>query len=231
MNTVLIVEDNEFVSKNLEKIVLEIDCNLNVLRTSYAAKALEYGKNQAIDLFLLDIQLLDYSGIELGEEIRAIKNHQFTPIIFITAIPTKELIAFHEIHCYDYIIKPFKVDTVKKILKPIIDDYSLQPEKNKTIKIKQKGFSILLKCEEIIYIEYFRRKLVINTVDEIINVSNRTLKDMKKELPDYFKQCHRSYLLNINYIKKINKTSQNIELIGKCDEIPIGNVYKNELYD
>ncbi|WP_229775528.1 response regulator [Anaerosalibacter bizertensis] len=63
-------------------------------------------------MFLLDIQLKDYSGFELAKEIRNIDNYKLTPIIFVTAIPTRELMAFKEIHCYDYIVKPFKEEEI-----------------------------------------------------------------------------------------------------------------------
>ena len=45
-------------------------------------KLLRYAEDINYDIFLLDIQLKDYSGFELAKEIRNIDNYKLTPIVF-----------------------------------------------------------------------------------------------------------------------------------------------------
>ncbi|MDD4364062.1 MAG: response regulator, partial [Atribacterota bacterium] len=96
----LVVEDEALIARKLKKIINKIDSEMNVFITGSAGEALEYAEEQTVDLFCLDIQLEDYNGIELAKKIRNLSNYTLTPIIFITAIPTRELIAYKETHCY-----------------------------------------------------------------------------------------------------------------------------------
>ncbi|TCS87649.1 response regulator receiver domain-containing protein [Keratinibaculum paraultunense] len=157
MTNVLIVEDEPLIAKGLTTIINSINEEIRINITGYAEKALEYVKNMDYNMFLLDIQLKDYSGFDLAKEIRDIDKYKLTPIVFITAIPTRELMAFKEIHCYDYIVKPFKDEEVEHILKTLIN-YGIEMEEDTYIKIKQREYSYLINEDEIIYIE--SRKII-----------------------------------------------------------------------
>ncbi len=110
---ILVVEDEALIARKLKKIINKIDSEVNVFITGSAGEALEYAEEQTVDLFCLDIQLEDYNGIELAKKIRNLPNYTLTPIIFIKAIPTRELIGYKETHCYDYIIKHFLIRNIR----------------------------------------------------------------------------------------------------------------------
>ena len=120
MANIMIVEDNPNIALGLETIIKSINIDMEITITGYAKEALEKANSKTYELFLLDIQLYDYSGFELAKKIRNINKYKLTPIVFITAIPTKELLAFKEIHCYDYIVKPF---TEKEVLDALSTEY------------------------------------------------------------------------------------------------------------
>ena len=61
-------------------------------------------KKEKISLFLLHVQLNDYSGLKLAQDIRELDQYKLTPIVFITGVLGQELMAFKNYHCYDYII-------------------------------------------------------------------------------------------------------------------------------
>ena len=228
MSNILIVEDEIITANGLKSIVESIDNEIKVTITAYAEKALRLAKSKDYHAFLLDIQLKDYSGFDLAYEIREIDKNKLTPIIFITAIPSRELMAFKQIHAYDYIIKPFKEEEVRNSLETIIK-YGMDKEpkkEEKFLKIKQRDFSYLIKQEEIIYIESKNRKLFIKTIKDDIDVSTYTLKQILIELEDEFIRCHRGFIINTNYIEKINKTEDTIHLKETADIIPIGRAFK-----
>lgn len=225
MANILIVEDEPLIAKGLATIINSINEEIRINITGYAEKALEYAKDMDYNMFLLDIQLKDYSGFDLAKEIRDIDKYKLTPIVFITAIPTRELMAFKEIHCYDYIVKPFKDEEVEHILKTLIN-YRIEMEEDTYIKIKQKEYSYLINEDEIIYIESRNKKLFIVTINEKISLSTYTLKQLMDKLGENFVQCHRGYIINMNYIEKIHKTENDIYLKGVELPIPIGRKYK-----
>ena len=229
MSRIMIVEDDMLIAKGLEAIIKSIDDNLDISITGYAEEALRYIENNHYDAFLLDIQLEDYSGIELAKKIRDRDEYKLTPIIFITAIPTRELMAFKEIHCYDYIVKPFTEKEVREALETIIYHGIKKRDKSEIFKINQKSYSYILKQDEIIYIESKNKNLLLVTINEEIKLSNYSLSNILEELGAGFIQCHRGYIINIKYIIRVNHVDNSIKLRGTDEVIPIGRKYKEDL--
>lgn len=230
MAKILIVEDELIIANGLKAIIKSINNKIDTTITGHAKEALEYTRSNHYDAFLLDIQLLDYSGFELAKEIRKIDRYKLTPIIFITAVPTRELMAFKEIHCYDYIIKPFKEEEVKSALETIIN-YGIKKREENHLKLKQKEYSYIIKQNEVIYIEAQNRKILIKTIHEQIELSTYTLKQLSSKLANNFIRCHRGYIININFVEKIDKTNRGIYMKNAEQIIPIGRKYKELLED
>src|SRR6056297_2463906 len=116
MKSIMIIEDNIDTRKGICNIVRDIDNEIEILETGSAEKALALAKAQYIDLFIIDIELEDYSGYELAEKLRKINKYKFTQIIFITGFVDYKLDAYVKLNCYKYITKPFiKKDVIKAI--------------------------------------------------------------------------------------------------------------------
>lgn len=226
MAKVIIVEDDLRIAEGLKNIVMSINEDIEVTITGYANVALEKSAKSTYDLFLLDIQLLDYSGLELAKEIRKIDKYKLTPIVFITAIPTKELLAFKQIHCYDYIIKPFSEKEVKETLSTLIN-YGI--EKEEYINFKLKSYTYRVRLDDIIYFEVVHRKVKVVTINEQFELSHYTLKSLEEELTSDFVRCHKGFIINSNYISSIDKVNNLINLECTEDMIPIGRKYKDNL--
>lgn len=233
MSNIMIVEDDLAISKGLENIILEIDSDINIEVTAYAGEAFLLSQKINIDAFFLDIQLKDYSGLELAKKIRNIHNYKFTPIVFITAIPTREMIAFKEIHCYDYIIKPFDKKRVRDVFETIIN-HGINRDEEVILKLTQKTHTYILKQDDILYLESELKKIKIATINETLKISRHTLKGLHKELTKDFIRCHRGFIVNIKHIKQVD-LSRNLIFLNNLNSndvpIPLGRNYKNNLKD
>ena len=229
MSRIMIVEDEINIAKGLDMIIKSINSNIETTVTGYAKEALENANKYLYDIFLLDIQLYDYSGYELAKEIRNIDKYKLTPIVFITSIPTKELLAFKEIHCYDYIIKPFKEEEVINTIGTIINFGIKKDVKKEYIGFKQRDYLYRVKLDDIIYFEVVHRKIEVTTIKEKIELSNYTLYNILNELTDDFIRCHKGYIVNIKYIDKIDLINRQINLKFNNGIIPIGRKYKEYL--
>ena len=228
MNKILIVEDDINISRGLEVIVKEIDENVEILITGYCKEAIEIARKNDIDLFLLDIQLEDCSGYDLAHEIREIDRYKLIPMVFITAIPSKELKAYKNIHCYEYIIKPFSKEKVIDTLSTIIK-YSDEKTKVKRINFKQTGYSLLIDENDILYVEARNRSVYAITLNDVIEVHNYRLKSLIEDLSNNFIQCHKSFIVNINHIKKFDKNKNELILEKTDVSIPVGRKFKEEI--
>lgn len=227
MKRLLIVEDNPHIAAQIEKHILNIDNDLHVFITGYAKEALEIAALYPIDAFFLDIQLLDYSGLELAEKIRHIKGYKNTIIVFITGMVSREMEAFKQYHCYDYILKPFSDETIHNMLLEVIEGCLNEPIQHEAleIKIKQKNHNYLIKQSEIVYIEALNRKLHIMLKSHELVFSMVSLKELKESLSDAFLQCHRSFIVNRYSITFYDSVTNTLRLEGVEKDIPVGRKY------
>lgn len=231
MSKILIVEDTELIKKSIIKIIREIDDNIEIITTEYASKALEIAESSDIDIFLLDIGLKDYSGIKLGQELRNLNKYIITPIIFITSMVNEELEAFREVHSYAFITKPFKLEKVKKLLTPIIENCTQNDKKESNLTIKQKEETLIIPINEIIYMESQLKRIYIYTIKEEYEVKSYTLNKLMEELDDDFIRVHRSYIINKNYITRIDRTDWVVHFKNTKESIPVSRKYQKEIME
>lgn len=230
MYDVLILEDNIEELKEIESVVQNIDENISIYSTGYSQDALEVAEENNIKLFLIDIDLPDFSGLTFTEYIRQMDRHKLTNIIFISSVDNDKLSIFKNFHCYDYVLKPYDKEYLKELLENIIH-YGFNEREKKYIVIEYKSFSSRIPVEDIIYIERISRKLHIITKEDEYVISNRTLSSLLEELGDGFIQPYRSIILNIDFISSVDFAGNTIHLKNITEAIPIGRMYKNKLKD
>lgn len=209
-----------------KQLVAQVDFLNLVQECSSPVEAFNFLKKETVDLIFLDIEMPEMSGIEL---IKNLKQHPL--VILITAKKEYAVEAF-ELNVADYIVKP--VDLSRFMLavskaKEIFDskDHKLETNENEKDYIFVRSDSVLtkIKIKEIIYIQAMGDYVNIFTLDKRHTV-HITLKGMEEKLPSHlFYRLHRSYLIAINHIDKVE---ENTAYIGK-HPIPIGEQFKKEL--
>jgi len=105
--TVMIVEDDESNQQYIKEIFIRK--NFHVVLTDGGADTVDLVKAYMPDVILMDIQLVDISGIDLIKEIKSYSNLRNIPIIAVTAFAMqndRERI-INQSGCDDYISKPF----------------------------------------------------------------------------------------------------------------------------
>lgn len=237
MTQILIIEDEEKIQQFLERALFELDADLQLSFSNSATEALVMAQTQRFDLFIVDIQLLDYKGTDLVKQLRSIQTYKYTPIIFETAIVTEELRAYRELKCYHYLMKPYTKEEVKKVVAEVLD-YLQQPIiDDRTVRIEQKGFIFEYRLQDILYIESFGKKMIIHLLTEqeelrSEKVAGYSLKAMLELLDDgSFVQCHKSYILNKTYIEVIQKADNLVKLRHCLDPLPIGLKYRGQVLE
>ena len=227
MHHVLFVEDNPETLKQLLISATRVNSNIEYHSTNSAKEALEIMASFPIEAFFVDIQLADYSGLELAKQIRTIKNYAFVPIVFITGMPTRELEAFRQVHCYDYILKPFAEYEIEAVFKKILLEFLNEKEIEipETISLTFKSHTQLIRIDDIKYVEYLNRRIIITTVKESIQYLHMPLKKFKEKLPIDFLQIHQSIIVNTNYIVKFDATLKTISLQDETKALPVGRSY------
>ncbi|MEI7981016.1 MAG: hybrid sensor histidine kinase/response regulator [Bacteroidota bacterium] len=107
--TILIVDD---VPKNIQVLgsILR-PLGYQVEFATNGKQAIQWVKDHAFDLILLDIMMPEISGYEVCQEIRKIETYKDIPIIFLTAKTDNEsIVKGFELGAQDYVTKPFEAN-------------------------------------------------------------------------------------------------------------------------
>jgi two-component system, LytTR family, response regulator len=193
---------------------------------SNSIAALEYIKNNAIQLIFLDIQMDKMNGIEMLEKL-AIRPQ----VILTTAFGEYAMKGF-DLAVTDFLLKPYTFDRfcfavnkatdyiqwqqsgLKKVNKPV--DYIFIKSGYKLVKIF---------IDEILYIEGMRDYQNIVTRSEEI-VASHSINELEKLLPAGYIRCHKSFIVSLAGINSIEH--DRIRIGSKY--IPIGDSFKEEFY-
>jgi DNA-binding LytR/AlgR family response regulator len=207
---ILIVEDDNIQSKNLKKMIQEIDKSLTIYEADDKDEALKISNDNTIDIFYIDIGLKNSSGLDLAIELRKTYKYEFSWIIFLTTHVEYITQAFKEVHCYDYILKPYDkqelIDKSKRIVlregnNPVMD------RKYVIIDLKN-GVFVKIYVDEIIFIEVNIRTCTIHTKKGKYEVKGLSLKQsLIMTNSENVIKCHKSFAVNVDYICKIEKIS------------------------
>lgn len=148
MANIFLLEDDKILSKGIS-IALEKDEHTVTAVYGYMEAVQKY-QSQRYDLFLLDINLPDGSGMELCKKIR--ETTAETPVLFLTANDTEQdMLEGFGVGCDDYIPKPFSIEVLRKkvqaILKRTIGDTARIRYKN--LEVDTDKCLVLLNGEEV----------------------------------------------------------------------------------
>lgn len=175
-------------------------------------EALKAIREQKPDFVFLDVQMPKINGLELLEVIE-----DPPAVIFTTAYDQYALKAF-ELNAVDYLLKPFARERFEAAVAKVIDriitgkpapalsSQALQTEFQETLSrlVVKNGNSIsVIPVGEIAFIEAQEDYVMIHT-QQARYMKNLTMSYLETHLPkDLFIRTHRSYILNLEKIEKL----------------------------
>ena len=201
MIKVAIVDDDINVCFKIEEYILSyaaaISESFDVETFQSGEKFLEYWDEQCqFDLIFLDIELYNLNGIEVGSILRKIKENYKVQIIYISAKNTYVMKLFQN-RPFDFIVKPVNKEKIWSVLSDYVKEFIFTKFYYK-YTINRKEYSILV--DNIIYIQSNRKKLLINTSKETIEIYGKLDDEIKKLPENLFLRIHRCYAVNVNFI-------------------------------
>jgi len=188
-----------------------------------AFDAFEYLGKNAVDILFLDIEMPLVNGINF---LKALPNPPKT--IFTTAYKQYADDGF-ELDAVDYLLKPFAYERfVKAVQKAKTEEVPSAENGLNTLTIKDKQGLLVLKQQDIVYVEGCRDYVKIIT-EKQTHIIYHTLKGILEKLnPEIFTQSHRSYIINKAFIARI--VQDNIVLSNQ-QFVPMGQLYKKKLLE
>ncbi len=188
-----------------------------------AFKALEYLKDNEVDLIFIDIQMPDINGIEFIESLTK------KPMFILTTAHSEYAVQSYEVDATDYLLKPFSFPRFLRACNKAFDQFqpknSLNELQSTTILVKSGYEKVLINIDQINFVESKGNNVNINCQDKTV-ISRMTMTEFENLIPaNTFIRVHRSFLVAKNKIEKGDKTSVSVNGI----KIPIGLNYSVDL--
>ncbi|HEY0730969.1 MAG TPA: LytTR family DNA-binding domain-containing protein [Chitinophagaceae bacterium] len=186
-----------------------------------AFKALEYLQREHVDLIFLDIKMPDISGIDFYNSLSK------KPLLIFTTAYSEHAVTSFEMDAVDYLLKPFPLARFIKACNKAFELYNFRnaSEPQDHLYIKTGYEQVKVFYDEILYLEAAGNYVTFVLKDKNI-LSRSTFAEAIQLLPaDKFVRVHRSYMVAIN---KINKVERHQVTIGNA-KIPVSEAYSEEL--
>ena len=228
---ILVVEDEVIIADNICDTLEELGYETLEPAINYT-EAVEIIENEKPDIAILDIQLSGKkTGIDLAKKI----NEDFDfPFIFLTSNADKATVNDAKtVNPPAYLVKPFSREELYTSIEIALHNYSNNSgetsESNLIIKdalfIKDKGLFSKILFSEILFIRSSHVYVEIILKDKSVQVVRGSLNDIIHKLSAKFIRVHRGYIINADYLQKINHTSLKIN----NEDIPIGKTFRDDL--
>lgn len=209
-----IIIDDEFLARTMVKEYLQNYPDIDVVQEcADGFEGLKAIQLHQPDLVFLDIQMPKINGFEMLELI-----DQPPAVIFTTAFEEYAIKAF-EAHAVDYLLKPFSKDRFDKAIQKwqqqglkdlasqtsqLLESVSNNPSQQNRIVLKDNGKIKIIPTVSIQYLEAADDYVKIHTAEGIF-LKNRTMQHFEQQLdPQQFVRIHRSYLVNVQLISRID---------------------------
>lgn len=208
-----IIVDDEEPARSLVREFLSAHRNIEIIaECANGFEAVKAVTEQHPDIMFLDIQMPKLNGFEVLELL-----DELPAVIFVTAFDQYALKAF-EVHAADYLLKPFTQERFTEALnhalkqfehnkhhsvKNLLADVKPESEIRERILIKEGSKVLVIPVEKIDYIEA-QDDYVSLRVEGKSHLKQQRLSLLEEQLPKHlFVRIHRSYILNIERIAKI----------------------------
>lgn len=158
----------------------------------------DYGEERDFDILLLDVEMPEMSGVELAKRVR--QENRALQIVFITGY-------------YEYFSDGFDVSALHYLLKPV-DGEKLCPVldraadnlagRQRCVLVADRDGSVKLPLADIVYIEAENVHIAVHTLQDVYRM-RMALGKFSEQLDETFFKVYRSFVVNLNHIRKISR--------------------------
>ena len=239
--TALIIDDEPHARQGLQT-ALEEFADLEIIGTcENGLQAVKAVNELHPQLLFLDVQMPKLDGFDVLELL----GDQTPFVIFVTAYDEYAVRAFEE-NAVDYLLKPVDPGRLQKAIEKIrqrvvsgppeslanlVDERVNENELLQRILVRDGSDVHVLDVNAVCYMESAGDYVAIHTENDTHIKLDRLNKLQEKLDPRQFCRIHRSYILNINFLSRIETETKDSKLaiLGNAKELPISRSGYNSL--
>lgn len=191
-------EENLAVSQYTADFFSKKEINTQIDRFYSAEELLKTKK--LYDLYLLDVLMPGMTGIEIAEILKKTDKHPV--IIFITS-SLESAVEGYRVNASGFILKPVDESHFSETMERVVEQKL--GLKREYISVIHDRIPMKIALNRIQYMENkLRRVSIVMSDGEVITVGQK-LSQLQELLPEHdaFLRCHQSYIVNMDYIEKI----------------------------
>jgi two-component system LytT family response regulator len=220
----IIIDDEERARTTLSSLLKDYCKNVEIIEScSNVPEGVLAINKLRPQLVFLDIEMPEFNGFELLSFFREVDFE----IIFVTAYNEYALKAF-EVSAVDYVLKPVDIDKLQAAVEKAetrLNTFDMQ-NRLEVLKesFKNEQFNKIalpvadglwfVDTTDIVYLEAdgaYTEVWLRNGSKILVSKKIKFFEDVLDKRPNFFRS-HRSYLVNINFIKKYNKSDNALTL-------------------
>ncbi|HLP73136.1 MAG TPA: LytTR family DNA-binding domain-containing protein [Bacteroidales bacterium] len=222
----LIIDDEPLAIKLIRSHLEKLDCFEVAGECRNALKALEFLREEKIDLMFLDINMPEITGLDF------LKTLHDPPYVIITTAYREYAVEGYDLDIVDFLLKPISFERFLKAINRFCNrknpasngvaaDHAAAPER-KYVYIQDGKNIFKLLYDDVSYFEGYGEYVKVITCNKTY-VVRESLTDFEHKLPvESFLRIHKSYIVNLQKIKGFST----VHVMLKDNELPIGRIYR-----
>lgn len=222
----IVIDDEPVALEKMQKYVGQTPYLELVAACDNPMDALKVLSEEKVDALFTDINMLGLNGLDFVSSLS-----QCPLVVFITAY-TEYAVDSYKVGAVDYIVKPYGLKEFQRAAEKVRLQYDMMKKSNVTgqnysIFVRADYKWVNIKTKDIRYIQGmsdYMRIFIEGQLKPLVTYA--TFGHMMDILPSGFLQVHRSWIVNMERIKEIER---NRIVMDKDTYIPIGDAYKENL--
>ncbi len=183
-------------------------------------------KGDSYDIVFMDIEWNErLNGIDYAAKL--CKQCPDTQIIYVTAYNDRfsQSIFLKDVNLCGYLVKPVREENLMLLLQKASRIIALN--QGKRISLQCKGLTQTIELSRVVYIESSAHQVLFHTENEVYTIYEK-LDSIMRRLPDYFLRIHKSFVINMDYVEKLD--SQSVQLHGAI-QLPVSKKQSRDCRD
>ena len=228
-----VIIDDEPLAREIVKEYLQSFSQIQLMQEcGDGFEGLKAIQQQQPDIIFLDVQMPKINGFEMLELVESLP-----AVIFTTAFEEHAIRAF-EVNAIDYLLKPFSKERFDKAVSKWLDRHAADemqqttalletagasPIQSNRVVVKINGKIKIIPVQDIHYLEAADDYVKIVTPEGTF-LKNKTMQFFEKSLdPQQFARVHRSYMLNVNQVTRIEpyEKENHLAILKSGAKVPV----------
>lgn len=173
------------------------------------------------DILFLDVQMPAPDGFETA---LALRRRGFSGLLIFVTILREQVFRAFEVQAFDYLVKPLEPAAFTGTMERLLQ--TLRSGQEQRLLVQRGNDYTLIPFREIVYCEVINRKVYLHLHHmPVINYYEK-LEVLETKLDSRFFRCHRSYLVNLQYLQSCRL---GFAALSTGEEIPVSRLRREQL--